>query len=123
MSSRGEARRFPLHDCSLYRGPHVRSRASFCRAAPNPSVAIRNFCVAVWGQWVMGRSVGIYCSLPAFEFPPPPSLWGRSGQRAAHLVVAQLVCRSTAWPCFVGIPNNSLWLRRIKGRSMCCLLT
>jgi hypothetical protein len=46
---------FPHHDCSVYRGLHVRreglgfvhrSRAIFCCPAPNP-VTIRNFCTAV----------------------------------------------------------------------------
>jgi hypothetical protein len=52
-----DARRFPsTRDCSPYRGLRVRrwgsgfahrSRASFCRAVPNPKVLIRNCCIAV----------------------------------------------------------------------------
>jgi hypothetical protein len=47
---------FPLHDCSPYRGLHVRrtslgfvprSRTVFYRPVSNPNVTIRNFCFAV----------------------------------------------------------------------------
>jgi hypothetical protein len=48
---------FPLQHCSPYPHVHVRceslgfvprSRAIFCRPAPNPNITIRNFFVAVW---------------------------------------------------------------------------
>jgi hypothetical protein len=47
---------FPLHDCTPYSGLHARpeslgfvhrTRTIFCRHVPNPSVSIRNFCIAV----------------------------------------------------------------------------
>jgi hypothetical protein len=58
-----DARRFPSTRFSPYSHVHVRrerlgfvyhSRAIFCRAVPNLSVTIRNFCTAVWRRGSQG---------------------------------------------------------------------
>jgi hypothetical protein len=58
---------FTLHDGTPYRGLHARreslgfvhrSRAIFCRAAPNPNVTIRNLCIAVQPEETSFEVVG-----------------------------------------------------------------
>ena len=78
---------FPRHDGTSYRGLRVRrwglgfahrSRATLCRAVPNPSVTIRNFCIAV-----------LQCTLPGFTHTHGPNRGGGHLQQLAVLLEDQ----------------------------------
>jgi hypothetical protein len=78
---------FPRHGGAPYRGLRVRrwglgfahrSRATLCRAVPNPSVTIRNFCIAV-----------LQCTLPGFTHTHGPNRGGGHLQQLAVLLEDQ----------------------------------